>query len=280
MEGLASTASVDAERGIGDGMRQAEMVVIFPTFEDVDTVKKTLPSVLEECRRSGAALIVHDASEKNRDEMWSYLQSVCNGDGVFLILTSPISMAAARNMCLKTALSLYAPTYICMLEDDHGFHPGAVDALVSAMRQYYGTRAPNGLRFGLFSGCLHCWRDLHKFSALPDGHVYPDTDNQLHALGGANSCFRCAPTSHWQNVLEGYDPDEYMISNWQTRHLNFRNYHRGFTSLYVEGGDISFTVDRVGQGYTQEARLRRWDEDYTASDPRSRYYGKPGSPEA
>jgi hypothetical protein len=255
-------------------MKMREMAVIFPTYEDVDTVRKTLPSVIEECRRTESALIVHDASEKNRDEMWVFLKEICGGGQAFLILTSPMSMASARNMCLSTAFALFAPSYICMLEDDHGLRVGAISALLSAMREYYGKLSPNGLRFGLFSGCLHCWRDHHKFSTLPDGHVYPDLHNQTHALGGANSCFRCAPASHWQNVLQGYDQDEYMISNWQTRNINFRNYNRGFTSMYVNGGDISFSVDRIGQGYTQTPALRRWDEVYTASDPRSKYYGK------
>jgi len=161
-----------------------------------------------------------------------------------------------------------------MLEDDHGLREGAIDALIHAMTEYYGREAPNGLKFGLFSGCLHCWRQLHKFTSLPDGNVFPDVDNQNYALGGANSCFRCAPTSHWQNVLKGYDVDEYMISSWQTSQVNLRNYSNGFTTLYVANGDISFTVDRVGQGFTQSPGLRRWDPSFTASDPRSRYFGK------
>lgn len=257
-------------------MSPAELAVIFPTYEDVETVRKTLPSVVEECRRSGAALVVHDSSVKHRGEMWSFLHSVCDGEQEFLLLTSPISMAAARNLGLETALSLFTPSYVCMLEDDHGLRPGALPRLIEATKAYYARPAPNGLRFGLFSGCLHCWRDLHTFAELPDGHRYPVHDTPPWALGGANSCFRCAPTSHWQNVLKGYDPDEYMISNWQTRNSNLRNYNRGYTALYVDGGDLAFTVDRVGQGYTQAPELRRWDETYTASDPRSRFAGKSG----
>lgn len=256
-------------------MKNAELAVIFPCYEDVETVEKTLPSVIEECRRTGAALVIHDASVRNRERMWAFLTQACAEDRAYLMLTSAISMGAARNICLQAALTLFAPSYICMLEDDHGLRPGAIDAMLSAMRQYYGRPAPNGLRFGLFSGCLHCWRDLWKFQTMSEGHAYPDADNPIHALGGANSCFRCAPTSHWQNVLKGYDLDEYMISNWQTRNVNFRNYHRGFTSMYVDGGDLAFTVDRVGNGYTQAAELRRWDENYTASDSRSVYSGKP-----
>ena len=258
-------------------MRQTEMAVIFPTYEDVETVKKTLPSVIEECHRSDAALIVHDASVVRREEMRRYLTETCEGDTAFLIMTSAMSMAEARNMSLSVALMHFAPSYVCMLEDDHGLRAGAIDALISAMQAHYGKVSPNGLRYGLFSGCLHCWRALHKFSNLADGNCYPDNDNQPHAVGGANSCFRCAPSSHWQNVLQGYDPDEYMISNWQTRHVNYRNYNRGFTTMYVGRGDLAFTVDRVGQGYTQTQELRRWDENYTASDPRSRFYGKPNN---
>ncbi len=253
------------------------MAIIYPTYEDVETVRLTLPSILAEARQSGAALIVHDASVTRTAEMRDYLTETCSTDA-FLILTSPMSMGEARNLCLEAAISLFAPSHICMLEDDHGLHPGAVPSLLAAAREHYGRPAPNGLAFGLFSGCLQCWGHLHAFQTLEGTrHLFPASDNPIHALGGANSCFRCAPTSHWQSVLKGYDTDEYMISNWQTRNINFRNYYRGFTSLYVEGGELAFAVDREGQGYTQTPALRRWDETYTASDPRSRYAGKPAA---
>jgi hypothetical protein len=260
-------------------MPSAELTVIFPTFEDVETVLQTLPSVVQECRRSGAALIVHDASVKNRGEMWSRLQAICDGEREFLLLTSPISMAAARNLCLETALTLFTPSYICMLEDDHGLRPGAIPRLIEAMKTHYGQPAPNGLRFGLFSGCQRCWQEHFSCAQLPDGHGYPEAESPPWILGGANSCFRCAPTSHWQNVLKGYDVDEYMISNYQTRNANLRNYNRGYTTLYVDGGDLAFSVDRVGQGYTQAPELPRWAENFTASDRRSRFAGRSEGPQ-
>jgi len=74
-------------------MKHVKMVVIFPTYEDVETVKKTLPTVMDECARTGSGLIIHDASVDNREEMWAYLRSVTEGTDAFLILTSAVSMA-------------------------------------------------------------------------------------------------------------------------------------------------------------------------------------------
>jgi hypothetical protein len=87
---------------------------------------------------------------------------------------------------------------------------------------------------------------------------------------------RCAPAGHWHTILKGYDPDEYMISNYQTRHLSFRNYSNGFTQMVVDDGNPVVTVDRVGLGYSQVSQLRAWNESFTASDRRSSFLGKAG----
>jgi hypothetical protein len=75
-------------------------------------------------------------------------------------------------------------------------------------------------------------------------------------------------------VLKGYDPDEYMISNFQTRNCNFRNYNNGFTTLIVGNGKLQLKVDRYGRGYTRPVAERPFDAEYTRSDRRSVYWGK------
>lgn len=249
-------------------LRKSELLVIFPSYNDLPTIQRTLPSVAEDCRAAGAQLLVHDCSTDNTEETWSWLrQGEQNGDW-FLILTSRMSMGDARNMCLEVGASLFVPDYVCFLEDDHGWRPGMAQALTAAMRENYGKRSPNGLLYGLFTGCRECWSH-HEH--LPDGrgNSYPSPDLPPFALGGANSCFRAAPTSHWRSVLKGYDTDEYMISNYQTRGVNFRNYFNGFTSLAVADGTLSFAVDRRGAGYTREPEAREWHEAYARSDRRS-----------
>ncbi|MGC2656850.1 MAG: glycosyltransferase family A protein [Bryobacteraceae bacterium] len=255
-------------------MSRSQFLTIFPSFEDLKTIQQTLPTILEEVQRNDAALIVHDSSVRQREEIWQWLQDFNQGR-YFLVLTDQLSMASARNMCLQLGLERFIPEYVCMLEDDHGFRPGMIPKLVEAMQRYYGKPCPNGLRYGLFTGCRKCWSHV-PFITTPEGFAYPDPNTPWWVLGGANSCMRCAPAGHWQAVLKGYDPDEYMISNYQTRHLNFRNYSNGFTTMVVEDGTLILTVDRVGRGYTQTAELRGWDEEYTASDHRSRFRGKLG----
>jgi hypothetical protein len=184
-----------------------------------------------------------------------------------------MSMAHARNMCLSLGLSLFAPEYVCMMEDDHGLRRGAIPALIRAMQKYYGKESPNGLRYGLFTACRTCWKQ-HKHHRTLDGHAYPAPHLEPGILGGANSCFRCAPTTHWVSVLKGYDADEYPISSYQTRNLSLRNYHCGFTSLAVKNGSLCFDVDRAGHGVTLERAQRPWDPNYAASDLRSSFQGK------
>jgi hypothetical protein len=162
---------------------------------------------------------------------------------------------------------MYLPDYICMIDDDHGFKEGMIASLVSAMRDYYGKQAPNGLRFGLFTGCNE-HRNGPRCSI--DKHLYPDANCKPGALGGTNGCFRCAPTQHWNNVLHGYDVDEYLISYYQSRSLSTNNYNRGFTTLIVDSGKSCFFVDNEGRGDSTKAQ-KRWDNDYTASDARAMF---------
>jgi hypothetical protein len=250
-------------------MDKTSFLTIYASYEQLDVVKQTLPSVIEESRRNDARLIVHDSSVNNRQEKWEYLMSMNQNDEFFLLLSSNLSMAHARNMCLHLGQELYAPDFICMLEDDHGYRQGVIPEMINAMNNWYGKIAPNGLRFGLFTGCsIH---HTQNKSMLPEGHSFPSEYENPSQLGRVNSCFRCAPTSHWNNVLKGYDTDEYMISNFQTSSLNKRNYHKGFTAMYVRDGALSFHIETPGRGVTDLNKLKRWDDDYTASDARSRY---------
>jgi len=254
-------------------MEKTEFLTIYASFENFETVQQTLPSIVEETGRNDAKLIVHDSSVDNRAEKWAYLQQLKEHADFFLLLSDNLSMAHARNMCLVLGQQLYAPDYICMVEDDHGYRDGFIAAMIDAMKQYYGKISPNGLRYGLFTGCgKHHYAKRH---ILESGHGCPDIESPPGSLGGANSCCRCAPSAHWQNVLRGYDTDEYLISTYQTRNINFRNYHKGFTTLIVANGEKMFDIERNGRGSTAKTNLKLWDEEYTASDSRSVYLGKP-----
>lgn len=254
-------------------MDKTKFLTIFPSFENLEVVKKTLPSVIEETKRNDAKLIVHDSSVNEKNEKWKYLQELNKNNDFFLLLSNNLSMAHARNMCLQLGQELYAPDYICMIEDDHGFKEGLISSIIEAMQKYYGKISPNGLRFGLFSGCV---KHLHgsNFFELENGNFCPDSNSSAMALGGANSCFRCAPTSHWNNILKGYDIDEYLISTYQTKNLNFRNYNKGFTTLFIQSGKYVFDLDGISRGCGHEKKLKLWDEKYTASDSRSNFLGK------
>lgn len=254
-------------------IEKTRFLTIFASFNDLDTIRKTLPSVIEETKRNDAKLIVHDASEQDREAIWGWLLEMNRNDDFFLILTNNMSMGDARNMCLRTGIDLFGPEFVCMLEDDHGYHPGLIPAMVSAMEKYYGKRSPNGLRYGLFTGCGICFSN-YSYQQTEDGNAFPSPDCIPMGLGGANSCFRCAPTSHWISVLKGYDSDEYMISNFQTRNINLRNYHNGFTTLIVNNGKLVLKVDRYGRGYTRPVVERPFDAEYAKSDGRSIYCGK------
>ena len=253
-------------------MKKTEFLTIYPTFENLEVVKKVLPSIIEETKRNDAALIVHDSSVKGREEKWEYLQKLNKDNDFFLLLSDNLSMAHARNMCLALGQEMFIPDYICMLEDDHGFNEGLIESLVLAMKNYYGKESPNRLKYGMFSCCTEHTRA--KINKLDEKYSYPDGGNNTFKLGGFNSCFRCAPTSHWNNVLKGYDTDEYLISRYQTANLRLRNYNKGFTILFIDNGDKIFTVVNSGRGETSGNNLKLWDDNYTASDPRSKYIGK------
>ncbi|HNY03189.1 MAG TPA: hypothetical protein PKG48_11405 [Bacteroidales bacterium] len=253
-------------------MDKTTFLTIYRTFERLEMVKQTLPGIVEETRRQGARLIVHDTSVEGREEKWRYLQDLNRENDFFLILSSNCSSAHVANMCLQLGQELYAPDYICIVEDDHGFLPGMIGLLMQKMKEYYGQVAPNGLRFGVFTGCAYHNRQMKTL--LPSGDACPSPDEDVNQMGRANACFRCAPTSHWNNVLKGFDTDEYLISNYQVSNLNRRNYHKGFTSMLVQNGEMCTFFDEPGRGASDQQGLKRWDEVYTASDPRSRYKNK------
>ena len=254
-------------------MDKARFVTIFPTFESLDVVRQTLPTVIEETRRADARLIVHDSSVEQRDDKRSYLTEVCRPPSTFLMLTDQLSMAAARNACTRLAIELYCPDYICMLEDDHGFRPGFIDDAINAMERWYGRRAPNGLRFGLFTGSSDWPTTKHALAEVEGGHGYPVDDESPLSKGGCHNGCRIAPTHHWQNVLGGYDTDEYPISRFQTGSMIYRNYYRGFTTMTIAGGGV-FMFEREGHGVTS-TQNKRWDDHFCASDPRARYRPTP-----
>lgn len=250
-------------------MDKVTFLTIYRTFERLQVVKQNLPGIIEETRKNDARLIVHDSSVEGCDEKWQYLLELNKNNDFFLILSSNMSSAHVNNMCLQLGQELYAPEYICIVEDDHGFLPGTISVLISAMKEYYGKPSPNGLRYGLFTGCaLH---NPHLTQRLPDGHAYPSGNNDVTQMGRANACFRCAPASHWNNVLKGYDTDEYLVSNYQVSNLNQRNYYKGFTALLIDEGKLCTFTDTPGRGASDKGSLRRWDAVFTASDPRSRY---------
>ncbi|MBE9143963.1 tetratricopeptide repeat protein [Planktothrix mougeotii] len=255
-------------------MDKAEFLTIFPTFERLEVVQKTLPSIIAETKRNNARLIVHDSSVDGQAEKWAYLQELNQNNDFFLILSDNLSMAHARNMCLSLGQELYGPDYICMIEDDHGYNSGFIVSVIEAMKQYYGKSSPVGdLKYGLFTGCrVH---NRHLTQKLPDGNAYVDPNSPPEQMGRANSCCRCAPTSHWNNVLKGLDTDEYLISYYQTKHLNLRNYHKGFTTLLVANGEKMFEIESAGRGDSIKSKIRMWDDNYAASDPRSVFLGKP-----
>lgn len=250
-------------------MEKTEFLTVFRSFERLEVVKQTLPSIIEETKRSDAKLIVHDSSVEDRDEKWKYLKDLNKDNDFFLILSSNMSAAHVCNMCLQLGQELYAPEYICLIEDDHSFLPGTISELVGAMKTYYGKISPNGLRYGLFTCCSVHNRQITQ--ALPDGNMYPPGDVEPIQMGRANACFRCAPTIHWNSVLKGFDTDEYLLSVYQVRNLNVRNYSKGFTSMNVKNGQLCTYIHSSGRGASDSDGLKRWDNTYTASDPRSNF---------
>lgn len=252
--------------------QKTEFLTIFATYGNLELVKKTLPSVIEETNRyPDAQLIVHDSTQlqHGREEKWEWLKELEVTSNFFLLLSTNLSMAHARNMCLHLGQELFAPEYICMLEDDHGYRSELIPNMISAMKKYYGKISPNGLRYGMFSACtMHTTANI---KSLDENISYPSIDSSPFDIGGFNSCFRCAPTHHWNNVLKGYDTDEYLISNFQTAQLRWRNYNKGFTVAFVGNGDLILIEDGDGRGESDPNALKLWDREYTASDRRSKY---------
>ncbi len=256
---------------------KTEFLTIYATYGSLEVVKQTLPTVIRDTKNYGnAQLIVHDSTQREhgQKEKWQYLRALEEEHGFFLILSTNLSMAHARNMCLQLGQELYAPEYIAMMEDDHGYKPSFIQELVQSMKDYYGKKSRYSLRYGLFTGCTeHAVGDLESIEKCEHKTGKITKKSSLH-INKVNSCFRCAPTSHWNNVLKGYDTDEYLISYFQTFPLNMRNYNKGFTNFFVKNGELMFSVQAEGRGDTAKDSLRLWDKDFAASDPRSNYIGK------
>ncbi len=269
-------------------MRVADLVVIYPTYQKPSVVEQTLPSVLIAADRGlFIPVIVHACVDDvptgpDRVEMISSVVYNCKKQypsvDVFTMVSDNMSMADSRNMCLKLAIDRYAPKNILMLEEDHQFKDDWVLIdLVHLLETRYGKQTRNGLRVGMVSGCTHCT----NAELVPEAFIVPDLESRNRffyspkgspsQIGGSNSCFRAAPTSHWLSVLKGYDHDEYLISHYQTRGLKFRNYHSGFTTLYFDG---CRTVANEGRAEGDPSPIKLWDETYCASDPRSTFRGK------
>lgn len=257
-------------------MDKTKFLTIFGTFGNLPLTKQTLPSIIEETVNADAKLIVHDSTVgPDREAKWEYLRNLADEHSFFLILSSNVSMAHARNMCMHTGIEMYAPDVIAMMEDDHGYKPGFIGEMLLAVNEHYGEISPNGLRYGLFTGCSECNKG-NKVNVENTSHLVRDKDQPIGLMGGANSCYRCAPTSHWISVLKGYDTDEYPISKFQTSGINARNYNKGFTCLILDDGKKMFSVEAEGRGVTSND-LPLWDDNYCASDTRSKFKGKEDS---
>jgi len=269
-------------------MQVADLVVIYPTYQKPDTVQETLPSIMkaaEFCKKQGlhVQVIIHACVDNvvygYTGDLMDVLGDVLAGGGYhpFVLVTDNMSMADSRNMCLKLAIDRYAPRNILMLEEDHQFKDtNVLYDLVGMLDLYYGMQVGNGLRVGMVSGCMTC--TVATMVPLNASEAADQSGRELYVphgipavIGGSNSCFRAAPTSHWVSVLKGYDHDEYPVSRYQTRGLKFRNYHSGFTTLYFDGCQ---TVGNVGRGEGDSNSIKLWDEGYCASDPRSNFRGK------
>ncbi len=246
-----------------------DFLTVFNSFEDLETIKLTLPSIVEETVATGSALVVHDCSVRNRAEIRRFIEGF-ECDEVFVVFSSRLDQARSRNLALDLGRTLYAPEYIASIEDDHGYRPGFIPKMIEAMKTYYGKPAPTGMKFGLFTGCLECWKDLVRYEALEDGNLYPVRDGERTGkvyLGGVNACCRVAPVRHWDAVLGRFDTDEYPVSGYQPSQMNLRNYHNGFTGMVIDGGNAMFSVDRVGRGVSQELDKRPYHPKFTKSDP-------------
>ena len=96
-------------------MDKTEFLTIYGTFENLEAVRKTLPSVIEETRRTGTRLIVHDSSLQGQDEKCDYLRELNRDNDFSLILPGNMSIAHARNMYLQPGQELFASDYISLL---------------------------------------------------------------------------------------------------------------------------------------------------------------------
>ena len=254
-----------------------EFLTVYCCFEDVDTVSRMLPTVLAESKRAGAAVVVHDCSVTNKSAMGALIAALKKEYSFFFVHTDPVSMGLSRNLALWISLEIHAPTYVCIIEDDHGYSAGLIPEMVDAMKRFYGKESPNGLRYGMFSACPFCWGDEYLNALVPVEEVHRVVDaSRVPPLmaGGTNSCFRCAPTSHWISVLRGYDVDEYPISTFQTAGLNLRNYHKGFTTMVVGNGNFVVRQEREGRGFTTAPTNRPFTPKIAARDKRSGFYNK------
>ena len=200
-------------------MQHADFATIYTSFNDLKVVQEILPGIIEECRRTQTALIVHDCSTNNSEETWNWYRQQGEQHDFFYLFSRRMQFAMARNMCLQLAIEMHSPQYICMLEDDHGYRPGAIDALreQANARELRPQGAERGLRYGLYSICPDCWgEDFPAAAARTTATGKPHARRAQPAVAarqGANGC-ACAArlASHWQSVLKGYDPDEYPIS--------------------------------------------------------------------
>ena len=259
-------------------MQIKTFLTTYTSFEDLETVQRTLPSVVEETLRCDAALVIHDSSVEQREEIRTFIAQF-ESDSVFTIFSSPISQAGARNMALDVGLRLFAPEYIASIEDDHGYNAGFIPAIIKNMVEHYGEEAPNGMRYGMFSGCRVCWEDYANYGRDANDNLYPRRDpknRQQHFThwGGVNACCYCAPLRHWQTVLGRFDPDEYPISYFQPGAMNIRNYQNGFTGMTIAGGELMFCVDRKGRGHSVQEEERPFVAGMSKRDRLARQQGK------
>ncbi len=260
-------------------MEPCELLVIYPTYGRLMMTKKTLNSVISEITASARSqLLIHDCTPgRDGGAKRDMILELTNGrHRVFSIFSDDMSMGQSRNMCLNLGIEAWTPGYILMLEDDHELQPNSLQVLLGVMRSWYGIPSPNGLRYGMFSECFGCTNaQLKPVPGQDIGLCYPTGEPAV--IGGSNSCFRAAPIHHWISVLRGYDIDEYPISFFQTAGLKWRNYHRGYTTMYIRKPDGDLYCRKLpgeGRATSDPNPLPLWDNQYCASDPRSNFRGK------
>jgi hypothetical protein len=180
--------------------------------------------------RDRVNIIISDATDDERKMMWAR-----STDADDVILTPRFTPAAtSRNIAMTLVLDKYSPKYMCMVEDDFEYHADWYPSIVEATNRLYGVMSPFDLAYGMFSASR---------SHIPSERLREDVENGVIAyIFGAVAFQRFMPTSHYLNVMRGWDPDLLGISWAQTGGQTFRNTMRGFCGAILPG-NLSWPID-------------------------------------